>query len=109
MCAPQLLEPGLARLCIGVERGNPLRIAARDTEIVGSGESEIGAGKPDLKPAVGKAQGIDGTVGRSVVDNDRLEIAKRLSCQCIDAGLQQRASIVIDDDHAHPGRTRLHP
>jgi hypothetical protein len=43
--ATQLLEPGFAGNGIGIECGDPRRLAVGRGEIVGGGEAEIGMGE----------------------------------------------------------------
>jgi hypothetical protein len=77
------------------------------TAIVGGGEAEIGMGEAQPEAAVGKPQRLGRAVARIIVDDDRLEVGKALRGERVDAILQQWAGIVIDDDHAHPGRGTL--
>jgi hypothetical protein len=105
--AAQLFEPGFAGDGVGVEHGDPVRLAIRHGEIVGGGEAEIGMGEVQPEAAVGKPQRLGRAVARIIVDDDRLEVGNALRGERVDAILQQWAGIVIDDDHAHPGRGTL--
>ena len=93
-------------LRVGVERGNPGHRTALSSEIGRRGKADIVARILDLEAIVREAQVGDRMNCGRVVNDHHLEVRHGLVCERFDAGLQQGARVIVDDDDTDPRNSR---
>ena len=93
----QLREARRCEAGVVVERQDQIAARAADPEVVAARKAAIGVETDDRRRAERAARDVQRVVRRAVVDDDRLDIAKRLRRDAHRALTQQRAPIVIHD------------
>ena len=99
-------EPARLRDRVGVQQGDQLRLRVARHTIVRRGEPQILAHHANAESVVRKVQANRGAIRRGVIGDHRLKRSKRLGGEGVDAGLEEVAGVVGDDDDRH--RRRVH-